>query len=155
MYIYYNTYFQKTNNTSINNVTLDLPNTSIDTFIKIAAAKEFLLPFSSYYAYSFTAEYYIGTADLRGVRGGRKNGLWIRESTKKMLYNFTAAGAPVFHAIVALISRAYYGPSIERAKSNISRYKRINGENLHLRAKAKLRVLNEATLDSTSAIKSI
>jgi hypothetical protein len=50
-----------------------LPNTSIDTFIKIAAAEEFLLPFFPYYAYPFTAEYYIGTADLRRVPGGRKN----------------------------------------------------------------------------------
>lgn len=102
-----------------------LPNTSIDTYIKVAAAGEFLLPFSPYYAYPFTAEYYIGTADLRGVPGGRKNGSWIRESTKKMPYNFTAAGALVFHAIVALVSRVYYGPSIGRAESNIGWYKRI------------------------------
>lgn len=52
-------------------------------------------------------------------------------------------------AIVAFISRAYYGPCIERAKSNISRYKLINGENLY---RAKLRVLNETTFDSTSTI---
>lgn len=53
---------------------MNLSNTSIGTFIKVAVAKEFLLPFSSYYAYPFTVEYYIGTADLRGVLGGRKNG---------------------------------------------------------------------------------
>lgn len=98
---------------------MNLSNTSIGTFIKVAVAKEFLLPFSSYYAYPFTVEYYIGTADLRGV-GGRKNGSWIRESTK-MPYNFTAGGALVFHAIVALISCVYYVPSIERAESNIGK----------------------------------
>lgn len=98
---------------------------SIDTFIKVATAEEFLLPFSPYYAYPFTAEYYIGTADLRGVPGGRKNAWWIRESTKKMPYNFTATGALVFRPIVALVSRVYYGPSIGRAESNIGRYKRI------------------------------
>jgi len=70
-------------------------------------------------------EYYIGTTDLRGVLGDRKNGPWIRESTKKMPYNFTAADALVFRAIVALISRVYYGPSIEWVESNIGRYKRI------------------------------
>jgi len=45
-----------------------------------------------------------------------------------MPYNFTAAGALVFRAIVALVSRVYYGPSIGRAESNIGRYKRIKRE---------------------------
>jgi hypothetical protein len=45
-----------------------------------------------------------------------------------MPYNFTAAGALVFRAIVALVSRVHYGPSIGRAESNIGRYKRIKRE---------------------------
>lgn len=43
---------------------MNLSSTLIGAFIKVAATKEFLLPFSSYYAYPFTVEYYIGTADL-------------------------------------------------------------------------------------------
>lgn len=54
-----------------------------------------------------------------------------------MPYNFTAAGALVFRAIVALISRVHYGPSIERVESNIGDISGSTDQNLHLQAKAK------------------
>lgn len=97
---------------------------------------EFLLPFFHYYAYPFTAEYYIGTANLRGVSAAINA---VREFVKAQSRRYHIILQPQVPSFSILSSYSYHIDIMDllwkglkvNIEQNISG---STGENLHIRS---------------------